>query len=989
MVGTDLSITAQLADGTETTVTFAGGGGGGAGLTAEQVRDTIAAIMTAGAGVAITYVDDGDNAGTITIRATAATETSHGAVELATNAESLDFTVTNRAVVPRGLQHAMDNRGSDNPPEAPGTADSGTSTDFARSDHVHPEGAGGALSDADPLSVAGSPSPGTHSEGSRRDHRHALSHQDRGRVDSVDGLKAVTHDLVQTNAARTWVDSAAAGFAVFSSEPSDAELTGAAYANGTATTVQANWIGVRVTADEDARDYRAMLVLGVQTQIQGLGGQFHYRATAGGFDYYRANFFIGSPSTVTVQYHELPEGTSHYRGGVEAAKVPIDNTLQVDASKQLGVNVSEVTEHLQENVRYFTDGDTFSTTPHATKGVVYSTSPFRKSISHVYMSWSNPQGHSLALGLYRLDKTSGEILEVLYFGSGITGDPGADGEDLHFPGINQLNIPPGIDLGIALSREGGGTLPVNILHGPASADSPDVSYGNAAADFQFRHNTLLNVSDPSVGQTLGTGAAGEPWGNIRIYYRVVIDHASLVGDGNVNVDHISSGSATDGQVMKADGAGNTAWEDESGGVGGGGNSEEFLFDNHPDLVQIGTLNTVINLTTTSIVLAATPDPVPTAAGFLLIDSEVMNISAVNGSTITATRAARGTTATAHVAGVEVFYLTAANGGLGRTFQTRTWVHSTLHENRVDLGRELETGDDDAEVFIEFEYDSGGARRIGEAVIDAKTLREMHDLDRIASSTTNETFPIVMQRADQSDLTNNAVMLVHVGRRLFSAFDAANYGVVAGNDGLILGVGSGNATVATLYRVYIRVTLVHATGGASGSSGQAAEGGDGLTRISEVELLASTMNMTEYGLNTAWGAVVQSAAIEFLGFQPDVIDRIEIGLNINASFIQLVTITRQNIEQMGIVTGITGTAATTIPGVYFSGRTLSTTDSREPVELNPKLGWMNNRRLAGRYGVLLQLRHSDEGEINAILPFVSANTEIDVDWVHMVPRGAAV
>ena len=149
------------------------------------------------------------------------------------------------------------------------------------------------------------------------------------------------------------------------------------------------------------------------------------------------------------------------------------------------------------------------------------------------------------LGLYRLDKTNGEILEVLYFGaSGITGDPGADGEDLHFPGINQLNIPPGIDLGICLSREGGGLLPINILHGPASADSPDVSYGNAAADFTFRYNTLLNVSDPSVGQTLGEGAAGEPWGNIRIYYRVVIDHASLVGDGNVNAGHIDSETAT-------------------------------------------------------------------------------------------------------------------------------------------------------------------------------------------------------------------------------------------------------------------------------------------------------------------------------------------------------------------------------------------------------------------------------------------------------------
>ena len=143
---------------------------------------------------------------------------------------------------------------------------------------------------------------------------------------------------------------------------------------------------------------------------------------------------------------------------------------------------------------------TFSTTPHATKGVVYSTSPFRKSISHLYMAWSNPLGHALHLGLYRLDKTNGEILEVLFFGASGTGDPGADGEDLHFPGINQLNIPPGIDLGICLSQSRWWYATCkHPSRGPASADSPDVSYGNAEADFTFRHNTLLNVSEPSVG----------------------------------------------------------------------------------------------------------------------------------------------------------------------------------------------------------------------------------------------------------------------------------------------------------------------------------------------------------------------------------------------------------------------------------------------------------------------------------------------------------
>ena len=97
---------------------------------------------------------------------------------------------------------------------------------------LYTPGDGATLSDDDPLNVTGAPSSGTGSEASRDTHRHALTHRDRGRVDSVDGLKAITHDLAQTNTARAWVDSTTAGFAVFDGEPSEADLTGATYTNG-------------------------------------------------------------------------------------------------------------------------------------------------------------------------------------------------------------------------------------------------------------------------------------------------------------------------------------------------------------------------------------------------------------------------------------------------------------------------------------------------------------------------------------------------------------------------------------------------------------------------------------------------------------------------------------------------------------------------------------------------------------------------------------
>ena len=97
VVGTDLSITVQLADGSDSTVTFAGGGGGGAGLTAEQVRDTIAAILTEGTGISIAYVDDGDNAGTITFTGVALSDTAPRSVSTGANAAG---TATDRSARP-------------------------------------------------------------------------------------------------------------------------------------------------------------------------------------------------------------------------------------------------------------------------------------------------------------------------------------------------------------------------------------------------------------------------------------------------------------------------------------------------------------------------------------------------------------------------------------------------------------------------------------------------------------------------------------------------------------------------------------------------------------------------------------------------------------------------------------------------------------------------------------------------------------------------
>ena len=62
------------------------------------------------------------------------------------------------------------------------------------------------------------------------------------------------------------------------------------------------------------------------------------------------------------------------------------------------------------------------------------------------------------------------------------------------------------------------------------------------------------------------------------------------------------------------------------GGGGGGSGPETLFDNHPTLVQIGTLASNLTSTVTSLTLAALPTETVAITDFLLIESEVIDLS---------------------------------------------------------------------------------------------------------------------------------------------------------------------------------------------------------------------------------------------------------------------------------------------------------------------------------------------------------------------------
>ena len=419
------------------------------------------------------------------------------------------------------------------------------------------------------------------------------------------------------------------------------------------------------------------------------------------------------------------------------------------------------------------------------------------------------------------------------------------------------------------------------------------------------------------------------------------------------------------------------------GGGGGGTDPETLFDNHPTFVEIGTLASNITSTITSLTLAAIPTETVAITDFLLVHNEVIDISVVNGAVISGSRGARGTLEAVHLAGTPVYLLTTSNGGLGRTLTTRTWAYGTSHDNAFDLGKVLTEADDDGkECLIEVEYDATDARRYGSVIIGAQTLRELRSLARTATGSTHETFPLIMQRIDQITLTANAPMFLYFGRKRFDSIDASNYGVTDGNDGLRLAIGSGG-NAALMYRFYMRVTLISASGGAAAQSA-----GSGLL-LAEQSLIANKVLLDEYDLDTEWSAVGANDTLYFAGIHQDSVDRVELGFNISSHYQRPVTITGRQLKEIGSHSFPTlPVAATTVDAIYVSGRTVGSFDSREPMLINPKYGFLEERRAADRFGILMFFSLNTSGNWISLQIYVSSDEEIDLDYAYIIPRGAA-
>ena len=118
-------------------------------------------------------------------------------------------------------------------------------------------------------------------------------------------------------------------------------------------------------------------------------------------------------------------------------------------------------------------------------------------------------------------------------------------------------------------ESGSDSRSAHLREGSESAQSPDFSYDDAPDDFDRVHHSRYEHAHPEVGDGRHDHGESTIRGDIKIFYTITYDHGNLVGDGNVGVGHIDSGSADDGDVLTADGSGGAAFEAPTGGGGGG------------------------------------------------------------------------------------------------------------------------------------------------------------------------------------------------------------------------------------------------------------------------------------------------------------------------------------------------------------------------------------------------------------------------------------
>ena len=230
-------------------------------------------------------------------------------------------------------------------------------------------------------------------------------------------------------------------------------------------------------------------------------------------------------------------------------KVPIDNTLEFDGSGDLGVQISTVIDLLDEDIRYYSTDTTREDARQASKGIVFlDTSRYAKRIHSVEWDFEGDGvGHNYTTFFVRIDED--DDIDFVYGESETLFNVGTSGTHRTNFDSSGLRIPGSVErLGLFLTRTGSDdTWETKVYRGQPASDSPRQSYPDATTDFPFWRSARFASGRPEPGEHIDNYITnGEIYGYPKIRYTLELEHASLVGDGNITPAHIDSGSATDG-----------------------------------------------------------------------------------------------------------------------------------------------------------------------------------------------------------------------------------------------------------------------------------------------------------------------------------------------------------------------------------------------------------------------------------------------------------
>ena len=249
----------------------------------------------------------------------------------------------------------------------------------------------------------------------------------------------------------------------------------------------------------------------------------------------------GAGGIVIATTDPLPVGPTSIPGTIgqlsdagHGHRQPTDSTLEYNASDELGVNVQDVIEHLQEHIQYHTASGDYSSSAGATVGQAYATSQYRKIITKVEVLL-NPLVGADAF-LVRLDELNADnSIKAKLFTSQTRSAPfglGVAPRAFNFhdaDGDIGVAIDGSIRLGILISRLGDNSdSAVAAVHGAEVSFGPRESYDDANADFDLENDVVYQHIDPAIGASTHSHGT-DIRGNIKIFYTLIVDHGNLVG----------------------------------------------------------------------------------------------------------------------------------------------------------------------------------------------------------------------------------------------------------------------------------------------------------------------------------------------------------------------------------------------------------------------------------------------------------------------------